>query len=87
MRYGTKAWIGLAIYLAIVEAIAPEGETLSETVDDWIERHPGKALWHILVGIVGAHLLNFIPERYDPLHRLFAAWSLPKRPVTHRVRL
>lgn len=70
MRYGTKAWIGLGVYLGIVEALAPPGETLSETVDDWIEHHPGKALWYGLVGFVGAHLLNLVPPRYDPIHRV-----------------
>ena len=71
MRYGTKAWIGLAAYLAVVEALAPKGETLSERVDLWIEKHPGKALWHAGVFIVGAHLLNLIPPKYDPIHQAF----------------
>lgn len=87
MRYGKKAWIGLAVYLAIVEAFAPAGETLSETVDDWIEQHPGKAVWHLLVGLVGAHLLNLIPEKYDPIHIVFMRASLRKEVRTHRVRL
>lgn len=81
MRYGAKAWAGLGIYLAIVEVFAPQGETLSEAVDDWIEDHPGKAVWYLLVGIVGTHLLNLLPERIDPIHRLFAA-TKPAR--THR---
>lgn len=73
VRYATKAWAGLAAYLAVVEVFAPEGETLSEGVDTWMEKHPGKAIWYGLVGIVGAHLLNLIPPRYDPIHRLFAS--------------
>lgn len=72
MRYATKAWIGLAVYLAAVEVCAPNGETLSEAVDDWIDHHPGKATWYALVGVVAAHLLNLLPEKYDPIHRLFA---------------
>lgn len=87
MRYATKAWIGLAAYLTIVEALAPDGETLSEAVDDWIEQHPGKAAWWVLVGAFSAHLLNLIPQRYDPVHKLFAGLTGLNRPGTHRVRL
>lgn len=75
LRYGTKAWIGLAAYLLIVEARAPKGETLSERVDLWIEKHPGKAVWHAGVFAVGAHLLNIIPPRIDPIHRIFTLLS------------
>lgn len=73
MRYAAKAWVGLAGYLAIVEVLAPEGETLSEGVDTWMEKHPGKVIWYGLVGIFGAHLLNLLPTKYDPIHRLFTS--------------
>lgn len=72
MRYGNRGWIGLAIYLAIVEAAAPPGETLSEAMDKWLERHPGKALSHIAVAVTAAHLLNLIPPRLDPIHLAFS---------------
>lgn len=75
LKYGTKAWIGLAAYLAVVELLAPKGETLSEAVDVWIERHPGKALWYAGVFIVGTHLLNLMPQKYDPIHRVFTFLS------------
>lgn len=84
MRYATKAWIGLAAYLAVVEAIAPKGETLSEAVDDWIESHPGKAIWYTLVGMFAGHLLNLIPQQYDPLHRLFGSLSVTGVRATNR---
>lgn len=73
MRYGTKAWIGLGIYLATVEALAPRGETLSERVDDWLLKHPGKGLTYLLVGVTAAHLLNMLHPRIDPIHILFAS--------------
>lgn len=75
MRYATKAWIGLAVYIAAVEIAAPPGETLSEAVDNWIERHPGKALWYAGVFVVATHLLNLMPKRFDPIHRMFAVLS------------
>ena len=72
LRYGNKAWLGLGIYLAVVELLAPPGETLSEAMDEWLQRHPGKALSHILVGVTAAHLVNLIPQRYDPIHQVFS---------------
>lgn len=75
MRYGTKAWIGLGIYLTIVETLAPKGETLSEAVDTWIEKHPGKAIWYTGVFLVAGHLLNLLPPRIDPIHRCFISLS------------
>jgi len=74
-------------YLATVEALAPEGETLSEAVDTWIERHPGRAVWYILVAAVGGHLLNLIPEPIDPLHRAFTAAKQRKKAATHRDKI
>lgn len=75
MRYAAKGWLGLAAYLVVVEAFAPKGETLSEGVDDWMEKHPGKAIWYGLVAIFAAHLINLIPERYDPIHRVFTVFT------------
>jgi hypothetical protein len=72
MRYGNKAWIGLGVYLAVVEVAAPQGETLSEAMDDWLIKHPAKALCHLAVLVTAAHLLNLIPQRYDLIHQLFS---------------
>ena len=68
MRYGTKAWIGLAAYLAVVEVRAPHGETLSERVDDWLAAHPTKAIVYTIVGATALHLLNLLHPRIDPIH-------------------
>lgn len=58
--------------LAVVELLAPPGETLSETMDDWLESHHGKALCYMAVGVTAAHLINMLPERYDPIHQAFS---------------
>jgi hypothetical protein len=71
MRYGNKAWIGLAVYLAIVEILAPPGETLSEAMDEWLQSHLGKALSYTAVGVTAAHLVNLLPQQFDPIHRAF----------------
>lgn len=73
MRYGTKAWIGLAAYLAVVEALAPRGETLSERVDDWLIKHPGRGMVFFLVGATALHLINALHPRVDPIHIVFAS--------------
>jgi len=73
MRYGNQAWVGLGIYLAVVELLAPPGETLSEAMDSWLERHPGKALCYMAVGVTALHLVNAIPQRYDPIHQAFSS--------------
>lgn len=72
MRYANKAWIGLGIYIAAVELLAPQGETLSEAMDDWLLRHPGKALSYMAVALTAAHLVNLLPQRYDPIHQAFS---------------
>ncbi len=88
MRYGARGWAGLAAHIAVVELLAPPGETLSETVDDWMSRHSGRVLWFALVGVVAAHLLNLLPERVDPIHRIFVKnASVPEVFGTHAIRL
>jgi hypothetical protein len=87
LRYGTKAWLGLAAYLAVVEALAPQGETLSERVDDWLVRHPGKALVHLLVGATALHLINALSPKIDPIHILFTVVKPSNVTTTERHRL
>lgn len=63
-----KAWGVLAVGVLIYDWLAPTGETMSEAVDRAIERHP-----IITIGAIGAvalHLINALPERVDPLHKL-----------------
>lgn len=88
MRYGARGWAGLAAHIAVIELLAPPGETLSEAVDGWMLRNRGRVLWFALVGIVAAHLLNLLPERVDPIHRIFVKnTSGPEVFGTHAIRL
>lgn len=64
---GEHAWIALALFVIGYDAVATDGELLSEAVDRFIEKRPG--ITRLIVAIVAAHLLNLIPDRFDPMHR------------------
>jgi hypothetical protein len=66
MRYSTKAWLGLGAYIAATEVCAPEGELLSQAVDRWLEKHPARTVSALSIVGTALHLLNLLPERYDP---------------------
>lgn len=61
---GTYGWIGLAAGVAAFDYLSPE--TLSHAVDRALERPVGKYLAIGSMAIVGAHLLNLLPEKIDP---------------------
>ena len=63
-----RAWAGLAAGVVAYEIACPKGELMSEGVDRALENH--RALTTLAIGTVALHLLNVLPERYDPIHRL-----------------
>lgn len=69
-RPSTLAWGVLAAGVAAYDIASPPGETLSERVDDWLEKPMPRVLALGAIGVTAAHLANFLPERYDPFHRL-----------------
>lgn len=75
MRASDRAWIILAAGIATYEVVAQPDELLSEAVDRYLEARP----WftRLLVAVVSAHLLNLIPPKIDPLHRIAA--GLPRQ--------
>lgn len=62
------AWIALVAGVAAFDYFAPE--TLSEAFDRALERPVGRFFAMGAVAITGAHLLNVLPKRVDPLHQL-----------------
>lgn len=68
MRYSTKAWIGLAAYIATAEKFAPKDELMSDAFDRWLKT-PGKFLCWAAVLLTGGHLLNLLDPRIDPWHQ------------------
>lgn len=64
----SKGWAILGAGVLAYEILCPEGELLSEGVDRALERHP--TLTRLAIGATALHLLNMLPEQYDPFHRL-----------------
>lgn len=57
------------VTLAAVEAACPKGETISEGADRLMERYPiSKGIIAGLGAVAIAHVINEIPEKYDPFH-------------------
>lgn len=61
-------WVATLGVAAAYEILCPEGETLSEGVDRALEHDSLKYAAIAGIGITAAHLLNLIPEKYDPFH-------------------
>lgn len=56
--------------VALLDVMAPKGETISEGVDRLMENPLGKLAVHAVVWTTALHLLNLMPEKYDWLHQL-----------------
>lgn len=68
LRPSTRGWIGLAVYVAAWDLLAPE--TLSQGfADAW--HHPRRR-WQLLAAwaFITAHLFTVLPRQYDPLRNL-----------------
>lgn len=72
-----KAWWVIGVFVVAFDAITPEGATLSEKMDDWIDNHP--VLTRAGVLLVAAHLCNFLSPRLDPIHLTFVGLGTLKR--------
>jgi hypothetical protein len=64
-----KAWIVLGAGVLLYDLVAPEGQTLSEGADRYMDHHP---LYTRVVGVaLVAHVCNMLDDRWDPVHGLF----------------
>ena len=61
-------WAAIISGVVYHDALCEDNDTLSEVVDRALEKHP--VLIHALVLITAAHLLNWLPTKVDPYHRL-----------------
>ena len=61
---GTVGWCFIGGFVLAWDVLAPE--TLSHAVDRALEHPIGRYAAIGAVAITGAHLLNIIPEQYDP---------------------
>ncbi len=65
---GEHAWLFVLASVVGYEALAVDGELMSETIDKLLVTHP--VLTRALIVVVAAHLINLLPQRFDPVHRL-----------------
>lgn len=70
---GTIGWIGIAAGVAAFDYLSPE--TLSSAVDRALESPRGRYAAIGAVALTAAHLLNIIPEQYDPFKLLPSRFS------------
>lgn len=68
-RAGTYGWIALAAGVAAFDRFS--NETLSHAMDRALERPYGRYAAIGAVAVTAAHLLNVIPEQYDPFNYVF----------------
>jgi uncharacterized membrane protein YozB (DUF420 family) len=57
-------WAVIAAMVVYHEFACDEGELLSEAVDRGLQKSP--VLIYSFVAVTVAHLLNWLPEKYDP---------------------
>jgi hypothetical protein len=72
-RYDTAAWAGLVAYIVAAEHWLHRSKQplMSETYDRWLTTPLGRVCCWVVTLTTAGHLLNQIPGRWDPFHRLF----------------
>ena len=71
----SHGWWGLISAVAAWELACAEGELLSEGFDRLLERHP---VWpRVAVVVVAMHLVNWLPQRFDPFTVMARRWKGP----------
>ena len=63
-----RNWLITGAVITGLEIACPKGETLSEGVDRALEHDKFRYAAAVGIGITALHLLNVIPEKYDPFH-------------------
>lgn len=65
----SNGWKGLITAIAVYEVVCAEDELLSRGFDRLMVKHP---VWpRIIVLAFALHLINWIPQRVDPVSKLF----------------
>jgi hypothetical protein len=68
-KIGYAAWGVLIAGTGAYEALCPQNATLSETLDDFVDRPIGKLVVGTIGAITVAHLINILPHQIDPFSR------------------
>lgn len=78
MRSSDKAWIAMGVGVISYDALCPDGQTLSEGADAYMERHPW--VTRGLAAALALHVCNALPMRLDLIHWLFVLSRKWRRP-------
>lgn len=71
-RPSTRAMLAAGGFVLAYDLMCPEGETISEGIDRLMERSKrDKVITRAAAGVLVAHTVNLIPDRFDPIHQLF----------------
>lgn len=70
VRPSTAAWTSIGVGVVAYDLLCPQGEQLSQRMDEWLEKHPTRSLALGITAMTAMHLLNMLPERIDPIHHL-----------------
>lgn len=62
-----RGWLAVGAVVGAHELLCDDGHTLSEGVDSALEKHPVATT--LAIGTVALHLLNVLPEKFDPIHQ------------------
>ncbi len=62
------AWVSLVTGIATYEVRCKHGQYMSDASSRYRRAQP--ILWPAVICLVAGHLLEVIPERFDPIHRL-----------------
>jgi hypothetical protein len=65
LRPSERAWLALGVGVLAYDVCAPDGETLSEGVDRWLEAHTW--ITRVVILTVARHLGNELTADIDPL--------------------
>ena len=79
---GEIAWAAMGLGIVAYEIVAPDDQLLSEAVDRFLLKHPH--ITRAAIVLIAAHLLNLIPNRYDPIHHTASVVRLQRKYLDRR---
>lgn len=82
MKHADAAWLALGAAIVAYEALATDGELLSEGWDRYLERYPVTA--RVAPLVLTLHVINALPDRFDPVHQGFVLLAALKGKIRGR---
>jgi hypothetical protein len=64
-------WLAIGASVAAYDLLCPQGEQLSQRVDEWLERPTTRYVAMAGIAATALHLANILDPRVDPYHYAF----------------